>query len=234
MIIRHANERGSANFGWLNSRHTFSFGHYFDPKHMGFGPLRVINEDKVKASAGFPPHGHADMEIISYVVDGALEHKDSDGNSSVIRPGEVQKMSAGRGIRHSEYNASNEEDVHFLQIWIEPDKRGIPSSYQQKSFEELNNVSNDLTLLMSPDGQEGSISIQQQAWMYGAKVGAESDIEHTLGDDRIAWLHVVKGSLLVNGEELRAGDGASFAAGEAIHMTSGNNAEILLFDMVQH
>ncbi|XOV80298.1 MAG: pirin family protein [Aestuariibacter sp.] len=231
MMIRKANERGVVNLGWLHSFHTFSFGHYYDPKFMGYGPLRVINDDKIKGAGGFPTHGHADMEIITYVVEGALQHQDSDGNQSVIRPGEVQKMSAGKGIRHSEFNDSKEQDVHLLQIWIEPDKRGIPSSYQQKAFSALQSAASELTLLVSPDGQGDSITIEQQAWLFGAKVAPHKSIEHQLGNEHLGWLQIVKGSIDVNGERLQSGDGAAFEVGERISMSGSEDAEILLFEM---
>lgn len=232
MMIRRANDRGRADFGWLQSRHSFSFGQYFDPQHMGYGPLRVINEDSVSGGAGFPPHGHADMEIISYVVSGALEHRDSEGNRSIIRPGEVQKMSAGKGIMHSEYNASKTDDVHFLQIWIMPDKKGIAPGYQQKAFQSLTEPSDDLALLVSPSGEQGSISIEQQVRVYGGKLLDDAHIAYQLAPQNIAWLQVVKGTLQLNGESISTGDGIAIDAGERMVLSAPRDAEVLLFDMV--
>lgn len=231
MNIRPAAQRGKASFGWLNSRHSFSFGHYYDPQFMGYGPLRVINDDRVIGNAGFPPHGHADMEIITYVVSGALEHKDSDGNHSIIRPGEVQRMSAGRGIRHSEYNASDTDEVRFLQIWIEPDKKGGPSGYQQKAFESIQQPGSALTLLISPNGSTGSITIQQQAWMYGGRLRDGVEVTHALQPGHIGWLQVVSGKLRVNAQALQEGDGAWFEPGESVHLDQPVQAQVLLFEM---
>ena len=177
--IRRAEERGAAKLGWLDSRHTFSFGEYHDPKHMGFGPLRVINEDRVQPGEGFPTHGHRDMEIISYVLEGALEHKDSIGTGSVIRPGDVQRMSAGSGVRHSEFNPSEDEPVHFLQIWLMPDRDGIAPSYEQKSFSDADK-SGRLRLVASPDGQDGSVRIQQDARLYASRLSKGEEVTHAL------------------------------------------------------
>src|SRR5262245_16834882 len=178
--IRHSEDRGTANFGWLNSQHTFSFGHYHDPRQMGFGPLRVINEDRVRAGAGFDTHGHRDMEIISYVLEGALEHKDSLGTGSVIRPGEVQVMSAGTGIRHSEFNHSKTEPVHFLQIWVTPNQKGMAPRYEQKSF-PASGKQGRLRLLGSPDGHDGSIVIHQDVKLYEARLGRADSVRPSLG-----------------------------------------------------
>lgn len=231
MKIRKANERGDASFGWLKSKHTFSFGHYFDPAHMGFGPLRVINEDRVKPGAGFDTHGHRDMEIISYVIDGALEHKDSLGTGSVIVPGDVQRMTAGSGIRHSEYNHSREEPVHFLQIWIEPAEQGLTPSYEQKAFaaEELDGR---LRLVGSTDGRDGSIVIHQDVNLYAAKLDGSEPLELPIASGRIAWVQVVRGNLKVNGEALETGDGAALKDIDRLHFSDGEAAEILVFDMV--
>lgn len=231
MIIRPSNQRGAANFGWLDSRHTFSFGHYYDPAHMGYGPLRVINEDRVAPGGGFPPHGHRDMEIISYVLDGALEHKDDIGNGSVIRPGDVQRMSAGTGIRHSEYNASETAPVHFLQIWILPSEEGIAPGYEETHF-DATDLANGLRLIGSPDGSDGSVTIHQDVLLYAARLDADRRIAHRLDADRIAWLHVARGQVTANGARLSAGDAAAFEAGTEIAIADAAAAEVLLFDMV--
>lgn len=190
ITIRAASERGQANFGWLDSRHTFSFGRYYDPAHMGFGDLRVINEDKVAPGQGFSTHSHQDMEILSYVIDGALEHKDSIGNGSIIRPGDVQRMSAGTGISHSEYNASKEDAVHFLQIWVLPEQSGIQPGYEQIYFSPEEKQGN-LRLVGSRDGRDGSITIHQDLNLYAAQVAANEQISYTVPEDRVAWLQVV-------------------------------------------
>ncbi len=231
ITIRSASERGNANFGWLDSRHTFSFGSYYDPAHMGFGNLRVINEDKVAPGQGFPTHSHRDMEIISYVVDGALEHKDSIGNGSVIRPGDVQRMSAGSGISHSEYNASNENPVHFLQIWVLPEKQGIDPGYEQIYFSP-EEKQGKLRLVGSRDGREGSITIHQDMNLYAAHLATDEQVEHTLQDQRAAWVQVVRGAIVLNGQDLIAGDGAAVTDTKALSLQGqSQDAEILLFDM---
>jgi redox-sensitive bicupin YhaK (pirin superfamily) len=231
ITIRPAQQRGSANFGWLDSRHTFSFGQYFDPNHMGFANLRVINEDKVAPGQGFATHGHRDMEIISYVLEGALEHKDSIGTGSVIRPGDVQRMSAGTGIMHSEYNASKTEPVHFLQIWILPEKQGIAPGYEQKTFTDAEKQS-QLRLVGSRDGRNGSITIHQDVDLYAASLVEGDEISHTLADGRAAWLQIARGTVQLNGQTLTAGDGAAIA-NESLVTIQGvaNGAEVLLFDM---
>ncbi|WP_097460586.1 pirin family protein [Mangrovitalea sediminis] len=231
MYIRRAADRGDASFGWLKSKHTFSFGHYFDPAHMGFGPLRVINEDRVTPGAGFDTHGHRDMEIISYVIDGALEHKDSLGTGSIIVPGEVQRMTAGTGIRHSEYNHSEEEPVHFLQIWIMPAEQGLTPSYEQKAFapEELDGR---LRLVGSADGRDGSVLIHQDVNLYAAKLDGSEPLELPIAAGRIAWVQVVRGGLSLNGEKLATGDGAALKDVDSLRFTDGDRAEILVFDMV--
>jgi quercetin 2,3-dioxygenase len=230
LTLRRAEERGSANFGWLDSKHTFSFGHYFDPQHVGFGPLRVINEDRVAPGGGFPAHPHRDMEIISYVLNGALEHKDSLGTGSVIRPGDVQRMSAGTGIRHSEFNASRIEPVHFLQIWIVPEREGLVPSYEQKTFgdEEKRGA---LRLIGSRDGREGSVTIRRDVDLYAALLSAGDQVRHDLRDGRIAWVQVARGSARVNGELLKAGDGLSTTEKGALEISGVEDAEILLFDL---
>jgi redox-sensitive bicupin YhaK (pirin superfamily) len=231
LTLRKSDERGRANFGWLDSRHTFSFGHYHDPAHMHFGPLRVINEDRVAPGGGFPTHPHSDMEIISYVLDGALEHRDSLGTGSVIRPGDVQRMSAGTGIRHSEFNASETTPVHFLQIWIMPERRGIAPGYEQKSFSPEEKRGR-LRLVGSRDGREGSVTIHRDVDLYAALIGKDNAVDHTIGDGRLAWVQVVRGSVTVNGEHVRAGDGVAVPNGGRLRIAGTlEDAEILLFDM---
>lgn len=228
--LRKADERGTANFGWLDSKHTFSFGHYFDPRFMGFGPLRVINDDRVSGGGGFPPHPHGDMEIISYVLEGALQHKDSIGTGSVIRPGDVQRMSAGTGIRHSEFNASKTDGVHFLQIWIIPEAKGLKPSYEQKTFTTEDKVGK-LRLVGSRNGRDGSVTIHQDVDLYAAVLQAGESATHSLAEGRIAWIQVARGSLLVNGQELRAGDGLAVESAGELRLEGQENAEVLLFDM---
>jgi redox-sensitive bicupin YhaK (pirin superfamily) len=228
---RKAEERGRANLGWLDSRHTFSFGHYHDPKHMGIGPLRVINDDRVAAGAGFPTHPHSDMEIISYVLEGGLAHRDSIGTGSVIRPGDVQRMSAGTGIRHSEFNASETEPVHFLQIWIVPEKKGIEPGYEQKTF-DTDSKRGKLKLVGSRDGRDGSVTIHRDVDFYATLPGEGGTVTHKLAAGRIGWVQVAQGTATLNGEELRPGDGVALDAGEAISLTgTSDDAEVLLFDM---
>ena len=229
--VRHSEDRGTANFGWLNSQHTFSFGHYHDPEHMGFGPLRVINEDRVRAGAGFDTHGHRDMEIISYVLEGALEHKDSIGTGSVIRPGDVQVMSAGTGIRHSEFNHSQAEPVHFLQIWVLPDRDGLRPRYEQKTF-ATDEKRGRLRLVASPDGGEGSVVVHQDVRLYASVLNQGEQVDFVLPPARKAWVQVARGAVEVNGESLRAGDGAAVkdVAALAIKATTAGS-EVLLFDL---
>ncbi|MDZ4840853.1 MAG: pirin family protein [Hyphomicrobium aestuarii] len=229
-ILRRASERGHANFGWLDSRHSFSFGDYRDPRHMSFGPLRVINEDRVAGGGGFPTHPHADMEIISYVLDGALEHKDSLGTGSVIRPGDVQRMSAGTGVRHSEQNASKTDPVHFLQIWIIPEARDIDPSYEQKPFSAAEKRGN-LRLIGSHGGRDGSVTIQRDVNFYAGLFDGTEVATHDLKPGRIAWLQIARGALLVNGTEVAAGDGLAVSEPGALRFAGGQDAEILLFDM---
>ncbi|MEM6839216.1 MAG: pirin family protein [Cyanobacteria bacterium P01_C01_bin.120] len=231
ITIRPGSDRGNADFGWLDSRHTFSFGNYYDPAHMGFGTLRVINEDKVAPGQGFSTHGHRDMEIISYVLDGSLAHKDSLGNGSVIRPGDVQRMSAGTGIMHSEYNASDAEPVHFLQIWVLPQEKGIAPGYEQTYFAPETRL-NQLRLVGSPDGREGSVVIHQDLNLYAATLLPAASVTHALKAGRHAWLHVAKGAIKLNDYELSAGDGAAIAEETALTLVGGSeDAEVLLFDM---
>ena len=231
ITLRPAAERGTDNLGWLDSRHTFSFGHYYDAKHMGFGPLRVINEDRVRPGAGFDTHGHRDMEIISYVLEGALEHKDSIGTGSVIRPGDVQVMSAGTGIRHSEFNHSQTEPVHFLQIWVLPDREGIPPRYDQKTFGKSEKTGR-LRLVGSPDGRDGSILIHQDVAIYDVVLGSANSVKHQLKPGRKSWVQVVRGSVDVNGKAASAGDGVALVDEAGLTITAReDNSEILVFDL---
>ncbi len=229
IAIRRANDRGRARFGWLDSRHSFSFGHYYDPAHMGFGPLRVINEDRVEPGKGFDPHGHRDMEIISYVLEGELEHADSIGNGSVIRPGDVQRMTAGSGIRHSEYNPSKTEGVHFLQIWILPAEEGLEPGYEQKAFGDERK--DTLRLVASGDARDGSLKIHQDADLYAALLEKGETRSHAFAAGRKGWLQVARGSVSLGGETLAAGDGAALDDVGEITVTAAEDAEILLFDM---
>lgn len=229
--VRRSLDRGATSIDWLQSRHSFSFGEYYDTEHMGFGPLRVINEDVVAPGGGFATHGHHDMEIVTYVLSGALEHKDSLGTGSVIRPGELQRMSAGTGIRHSEFNHSREEPVHFLQIWVIPDKRGYPPSYEQKSFsdEELSGI---LRLVASQDGRDGSLTLHQDVSLYSARLTAGHKLTHTTAANRALWVQVARGAAVVNGERLDQGDGAALWSETAVEISADDGAEILLFDMI--
>ena len=228
MFVRKSEQRGKANFGWLDSRHTFSFGQYYDPEFMGFGPLRVINEDKVQPGAGFGEHGHRDMEIISYVLDGGLEHKDSLGTGSVIVPGDVQRMTAGTGIRHSEYNHSNQEKVHFLQIWILPKENGLQPSYEQKQFFAPDG-DKSFRLIASEDGRDGALTINQDVNLWAGLVDETTDL--AVAEGRLGWLQVAHGTLTVNGEVLEAGDGAAFHQPGKIDLSDVKDAEVLFFDM---
>ena len=206
IAIRHAEDRGLANLGWLNSRHSFSFGQYYDPNFMGFGPLRVINEDRVQPGQGFDTHGHQDMEIISYVLDGALEHKDSLGNGSVIRPGDVQRMTAGTGVRHSEFNASDSDPVHFLQIWILPEQDGLKPGYEQQTFSDQERRGR-LRLVGSRDGRDGSVTIHQDVDLYATVLADGQRVGHELAGGRRAWVQVARGSVKLNERQLYPGDG---------------------------
>lgn len=229
--IRPANERGVANFGWLSSRHTFSFGHYYDPGYMGFGPLRVINEDNVQPAQGFDTHGHRDMEIISYVLDGALAHKDSTGTGSVIRPGNVQRMSAGTGILHSEFNASEKDPVHFLQIWILPNQNGLAPSYEEQHFGD-DDKRNQWRLIGSPNGRDGSVLIHQDVDLYAAIIEPGNTLSRKLSENRKTWIQVVRGQLQLDEGELSAGDGVALQEDRVVELQALTEAEILLFDMV--
>jgi hypothetical protein len=230
MMIRPSDDRGQARLHWLDSRHSFSFGDYFDPQHMGFGALRVINEDRVVPGGGFPTHGHRDMEIITYVLDGALEHKDSLGTGTVIRPGEVQRMTAGTGIRHSEFNASADQPVHFLQVWIIPQQKGLAPAYEQKAFPEAER-SGRLRLVGSRDGREGSITIHADADLYASLLKAGDAIAFQVRPHRQAWIQLARGSVAVNGQELAAGDGAGVCDSEQLAIKATTDAEFLLFDL---
>jgi len=233
-ILRAAGDRGKAGTGWLDSRHTFSFGHFHDPRWMGFGPLRVLNEDRVAPKAGFPPHSHANMEILSYVLSGALAHRDNAGGGGTIRPGDLQWMSAGHGVEHSEFNASDDEPVHFLQIWIQPDRVNAPPAYAQQAFDPVARRGR-WTLLASPDGADGSLAIRQQALVHGALLGTGDEaLAFALRPGRKYWLHVAQGSIEVDGRAMTAGDalGIEQEAGMLAVKGSGNGiADVLLFDL---
>jgi redox-sensitive bicupin YhaK (pirin superfamily) len=228
--IRPAKERGAANHGWLDSRHTFSFADYYDPEFMGFGPLRVINEDRVQPGQGFGTHSHRDMEIISYVLEGALAHKDSIGNGSVIRPGAVQRMSAGTGVEHSEFNASKTEPVHFLQIWIKPERDRMRPSYEERTYAD-DEKRGRLRLVAARDGRDGAVVVHQDVDLYAALLRSGETVTHKLRPGRKIWFQVARGSVSVNGTQLGAGDGAAIADEERVEINAAGDAEILLFDM---
>jgi len=230
VIIRRSEERGRADYGWLDTRHTFSFADYYDPKYMGFRNLRVINEDRVQPGQGFPTHGHRDMEIVSYVLAGALEHKDSLGTGSVIRPGDVQRMSAGTGVRHSEYNPSKDEPVHFLQVWVLPERQGLEPGYEQKHFPD-DDKRGRLRLIASRDGADGSVTIHADVKIYAAVLEPGERVRHALGEDRHAWLQVARGAVTLNGRPLVHGDGAAVSGEPALAIAGAQRAEVLLFDL---
>ncbi len=231
LTVRKANDRGASQFGWLDSKHTFSFGGYMDSGHMGFSDLRVINEDRVAPGAGFGTHGHRDMEILSYVLEGELAHKDSMGTGSVIRPGDLQRMSAGTGVMHSEMNASADNPVHFLQIWLLPDTKGIAPGYEQKHFEAAERQ-DQWRLIGSRDGRDGSVTIHQDMSLYTSTLNAGAKLTYELASQRKAWLQVTRGSVLVNGEALTAGDGVAIAQLPELDITATtDSAEVLLFDL---
>ncbi len=232
ITVRRAQDRGRADHGWLDTRHTFSFAEYHDPRHMGFGPLRVINEDRVKPGAGFGTHGHRDMEILSYVLEGELAHRDSMGNGSVIRPGEVQRMTAGTGVTHSEANPSPERPVHFLQIWIIPERQGLQPGYEQRAFPEAERRGR-LRLVASSDGRDGSLTVHQDAAVFVALLAHGEAVSHALATGRRAWVQVARGSVTVGGERLTAGDGASIEHEDAVRIAGDGPeaAEVLLFDL---
>jgi len=228
--IRKSDARGAAEHGWLSSRHTFSFANYQDPRYMGFGPLRVINEDRVKGGEGFGTHAHRDMEIISYVLDGALEHKDSMGTGSVLHYGDVQRMSAGSGVTHSEFNGSRNEPVHFLQIWLFPERNGIEPSYEEKHFDS-DSKRGKLRLIVSPDGAEGSLKVHQDARVYASIVEAGDRLEHALQPGRGAYVQVARGQIDVNGATLSSGDAVQVSEESLLVFDNAKDAEILLFDL---
>jgi redox-sensitive bicupin YhaK (pirin superfamily) len=231
--VRKAKERGHADHGWLNTYHTFSFSDYYDPRFMGFRSLRVINEDWVQPGYGFPTHPHRDMEIITYVLEGSLEHKDSMGTGSVIRPGEVQKMSAGTGVRHSEFNHSKTEPVHLYQIWILPEREGLKPMYEQKAI-PAEEKQGKLRLVASPrrGNGRGAVKLFQDAELYAAQLAKDESVEHELGGGRYAWVQVARGAVKVNGQELKAGDGAAVAKEDKLRLTgSADSSEVLLFDL---
>ena len=228
--IRHSEERGGGDFGWLKTHHSFSFDTYHDPRFMGFHSLRVINEDWVQAGHGFPMHPHRDMEIITYVLEGALEHKDSMGNGSTIRPGDGQRMSAGTGVRHSEANSSKTDAAHLLQIWILPDRRGHEPGYEQKVFPEADKRGK-LRLIASPDGTDGSVTIHQDARLYVSLLQPGQEVKHELGSGRYAWLQVAKGAVELNGQSLKQGDGAAVSNEQRLIVKGTKDAEVLLFDL---
>lgn len=230
ITVRPAEERGRADFGWLDSRHSFSFGEYWDPRHMGFGPLRVINDDRVAPGGGFPTHPHRDMEIVSYVLDGGLQHRDSLGNGSVIRPGDVQRMTAGAGIRHSEFNTSATDPVHFLQIWILPETQGLTPGYEQTRFEPEEKRGR-LRLVASRDGREGSVTVHRDVDLFATLLADGETVAHDLAPGRIAWVQIARGEAIVAGERLREGDGLSAVDADRIELQAIGDAEILLFDM---
>jgi len=228
--VRHAAERGAANFGWLDSKHTFSFGGYHDPDHMGFGNLRVINDDRVQPGQGFDTHAHKDMEIISYIIDGALEHKDSMGNGAIMKRGEVQRMTAGTGVTHSEFNPSADEVVHFLQIWILPEKAGLAPGYEQNNF-SVEDKQNKLRLVASQTGRDGSISVHQDVELYASVLDPAVTLSHQIGPGRCGWLQVVRGNVDLNGHALGEGDGAAISEVSDLQINATAAAEFLLFDM---
>ena len=227
--LRPAHERGHANHGWLDTWHTFSFASYYDPRHMGVSVLRVINDDTVAPGAGFGTHGHENMEIISYVLSGGLAHQDSMGFGTVIRPGEVQRMSAGTGVTHSEYNASQTEPVKFLQIWILPDRQGIEPGYEQKAYhDELNGR---LRLVASPDGRDNSLTLHQDAELYASRLKAGEEVEYVPAKGRTTYLHVARGEVSLNGNDLSGGDGATVREEKTLHLLARGEAEVLLFNL---
>ncbi|MDP3822915.1 MAG: pirin family protein [Burkholderiales bacterium] len=237
LTMRKSNERGFADHGWLKSFHSFSFADYHDPKHMGFGSLRVINEDRIAPGTGFGTHGHRDMEIVSYVLSGELAHKDSMGNgeagaavAGVIRPGDVQRMSAGTGVRHSEFNHAPKDTTHFLQIWIEPNQRGIEPGYEQKHF-DAGSKNGTLRLVASPDGRDGSVTIHADAAIYSGLFDAEQKLKRELDPAHKTYVHLVRGSLEVNGQRLQAGDALRIENEDALEIAHGTDAEVLVFDL---
>jgi len=230
ITVRKSSDRGHADHGWLHSDHTFSFADYYDPQEMGWGPLRVINEDRVQPGKGFGTHGHRDMEIISYVLSGQLQHKDSMGNGTVIRPGDVQRMSAGTGVQHSEFNPSPTEPVHFLQIWIQPETRGITPGYEEKHFAAADKQGR-LRLVASRNGREGSVTIHQDADLFAGLLSPQERVSHRIAAGRLAYLHLVKGAVRVNDVVLKTGDAAKIEAEESLDIAADEDSELLLFDL---
>jgi quercetin 2,3-dioxygenase len=230
VTVRRASERGHFKNEWLDSHHTFSFGEYHDPQHMGVSVLRVINDDRVIPGAGFPTHPHNNMEIVSYVLEGELAHKDSMGNGSVIRPGDVQRMSAGTGVTHSEYNPSEKNVTNFLQIWLLPNKRGVTPGYEQKFF-SAKDKQGQFRLLVSPDGRDDSIPANSDALLYGAIVGQEDKLNYKIINNRVIYVHVAKGSVIINGQALAGGDGITIYEEPVVELSRGDEAEVLLFDL---
>ncbi len=230
MTLRRANERGSANHGWLYTQHTFSFANYYDPKQVGFSDLLVINDDRVQPGKGFGTHPHRDMEIFSYVLDGALEHKDSMGNGSIIYPGDIQMMSAGTGVLHSEFNPSSDKQVHFLQIWIVPDRMGVQPRYQQVHF-SAEDKRGKLRLIISPNGEEGALSVYQDIRVYAGLFDGDESATLSLPEDRYVYVHLARGTLTLNGERLEAGDGVRIRKERELSFSDGQDAEVLIFDM---
>ncbi len=228
--LRRSEDRGHANHGWLDARHSFSFADYYDPQHMGFGPLRVLNDDRIAAGGGFGTHPHRDMEIITYVLDGELAHKDSMGNGSVIRPGDVQRMSAGTGVMHSEYNHARDQTTHLLQIWIEPKSRGIPPGYEEKRF-AADEKRGRLRLIASTDGEDGSVKVHQDIKLYAGLIDGNEQASLDIPAGHKVYLHVASGQVNVNGVDLQAGDAIKAVNEDAIHLTKGSAAEVLLFDL---
>lgn len=230
ITLRKSQERGRADHGWLLSYHTFSFADYYDPQEMGWGTLRVINEDRVEPGQGFGTHSHQDMEIISYVLEGQLEHKDSMGNGAIIQTGDVQRMSAGTGVRHSEFNPSPHEKVHFLQIWILPESLGITPGYEQKMFPQADKRGK-MRLVASRDGRQGSVTVHQSLDLYDSLLSKGETLSHRLGNGHLAYLHLINGAIALNGLTLTTGDGAKIKAEEVLEISASEDSEILLFDM---
>ena len=231
ILIHKSNDRGHANHGWLDSRFSFSFAEYFDPEHVQFRTLRVMNDDRIAGGGGFPTHPHRDMEIVTYVLDGALAHKDSMGNGSVIRPGDVQYMSAGTGVAHSEFNASEKEPVHMYQIWMFPDKKNYAPVYDQKHFSEAEKRGK-LRLVVSPDGREGSVKIRQDNELYATVLAPGDSVKHEIKPERHAYVQVARGSVNLNGKILETGDGAAISEEKSLELSGVTDAEVLLFDLV--
>lgn len=230
ITIRGADERGGMNYGWLDTRHTFSFGEYYDPRHMGFRSLRVINDDRVAPGAGFPSHPHRNMEIISYVIDGAIEHRDSMGNGSVVRAGDFQRMTAGTGVTHSEFNPSKTDRLHFLQIWVLPEKQGLEPGYEQRAFDREERQGK-LRLVASRGGENGSLHIHQDVKLYSALLSNGEEVQHVFAPGRHGWVHVVQGDVELNGQRLSGGDGAAISEESDVRIRSEGAGEVLLFDL---